>query len=178
MNPWRPPRPRQCRSCWQQFAVQEYPPGYLRLKTDVEHMSRVAICPTCQVSRLREAIQEIRKADYNRPLDWKRIQEYEEDIALLQTGQIICERHRRRRLNTHGFQFQPMAATVVSRRLIFSRPALPFDPPTIFVRDVRNDVKSTQSYCPCDIDRNVDQDVIILFDKPIVDSISNDYAEG
>ena len=78
------------------------------------------------MSKLREAIQEIRKADYNRPLDRKRIQEYEEDIALLQTGQIICERHRRRRLNTHGFQFQPMAATVVSLEADLFQTGAPF----------------------------------------------------
>ena len=95
--------PRQCRVCWKLFSVGAYPPGYLRHKGLINPGSRVAVCPSCQVGRIREAIREILLTGRNSTQDRKEIVEHQQDVHLLVTGMPACQRHLDRRRWTYGW---------------------------------------------------------------------------
>ena len=101
---------RRC-GCGKLFRISDYPPGYLAYKKQVRPGSTANVCPSCEADILRNTVKMFRKDLENESLTLTRkertkhegtIERLEQDIELLVSGELQCDRHRRNARRVYG----------------------------------------------------------------------------
>ena len=89
----------QCGCCEHvhSFRMTDYPPGYFSYKYQVRRGSALNICPACELRILQRMCENKDGRQSERT-----VQEFLEDVRLLETGRVETERHRKQAMHVYG----------------------------------------------------------------------------
>ena len=100
--------------CDEFFRIIDYPPGYLIYKYQVRPGTGGNTCPACEAGILRRTIQAFMERK-DGPLTAKSIRkredyivEMQQDVCLLLTGRLMCDRQRKNAQKVYGELAAPL----------------------------------------------------------------------